>query len=304
MTDQTPQTPTTNRWQYALFAAGIVLAAALAAIAIAANSSASEPTPTDEPVAITSTTTTTTVAPDSDLDIEDDAPLGPTPSEEEADSPEVEEEPAPEPEPEPEPEPDPSPAELVVPESLDLEDDDTAILTIANDGDLPMDIFSISSDFAGFSVNGPGNLVEGGAHLDFGVSVDDSILPWGEYTVYVDVSTSAGDAVVELHGFKELQVLLLDYDVEVVTPALFVPHGYPWATIQIMNNEDFEVNLNIDEDHARLTSPDYITLDPGMNELKLPIAMWAVDPLTVMQMQVDLSWLIGQQTVTITKMGM
>lgn len=206
-------------------------------------------------------------------------------------------------EPLPQPEPDPEPAALGLPASVDLDDNNEATFLVSNTGELDLTVDKIGSDFGSIDFYGVVGTIKGGESAEVQVIVDESILPFGKYTIYVDVETDAGNGVVEIHGEKEFLIIVLDYEVAVTTPFVFVGHGNGMASITVMNFEDFDVTLWVDEDHARITSPDFITLSPGANQLLLPIAPWAVNQFNVMQMQVDLTWIGGNETVTISKMG-
>ena len=294
----TPQTPDTSktfettpsRWRLvAATTAAAVAVTALGTFALVSGTNAPEAiaAPTETTTTIVQTPTDTT--PD---DAEVDTPAPPVPADEEV-----------VPEEEPEPEPVLLPGKLSVPESVELDDNNETVIEIHNAGDLDMQMTFIGSDFNDVNFYGFIGIVEGGQTEDLGVVVDDSILPYGAYTIYVTIESDSGSEVVEVNGFKGPVFEVINHDIEVLTTEVVVAHGMPFAVISVFNNEDYDVSVEITEDEVRINNPGPMVLVPGANMLLIPITPWAVHQWHVMVLEIELSWLLGSEIVTITKIG-
>ena len=189
--NQTPDTNTTTnttpmRWRLAAVAAATAVAASVTVAAVVAGGS----TPPAAQAAVVLTTTTTTTAPTDTTPVDADTDTPAPQVEQEAP---VEEE-----------QPELAPAEMSVPESVDLDENNEATIEITNTGDLDLHMTFIGSAFAGIDSYGSVGTIAGGESDSFHVVVDDSILPFGAYTINVIVESDGGSEVVKVKGFKKL----------------------------------------------------------------------------------------------------
>jgi hypothetical protein len=220
-----------------------------------------------------------------------------------ADTPEATPQPAPQAPPEEPPAPAPAPAELVVPASIEVDGSGNGSFEISNPGDGDLDITSVTSGYPELTIGDVPTTVTGGGSATVDIEVDISGYPAGAYELGFQVNSSAGSAVVAVTGTKTFLIVLpLVADLD-IPAAIVVPHNVPVMPLKITNNEDFDVTINLQSQHARLTAPAQATLVPGDNVVLLTIAPWAVNPANVMQMTLEVSWLLSSQEVTVIKHG-
>ncbi len=99
---------------------------------------------------------------------------------------------------------------LQVPDSIQLDDNNKGVITVHNGGALDLTVTFVGSNFAGVNFDGVIGTVAGGETKGLNIVIDETTLPFGDYTIDVLIQSNAGDKVVKVHGTKTIFIIQFD----------------------------------------------------------------------------------------------
>lgn len=193
---------------------------------------------------------------------------------------------------------------LSAPSEVVLDGTGAADIKVTNVGELPLEITGINVYGNPIAIVSLPGAVGAYSHKTLAIQVDTTGLPFGAFEMGMTIATNGGSQDIVVKGFKPFLIFVPTADLDFSTNWI-VPHQAQGFTMNVINNEDYDVvvTFNTEDERFLMNDGDEITLEPGDNNVYIAILPLNVPWNTIDLLTFSYSWGFQNVGVTVTKHG-